>query len=69
MPLSAKEVIKILQKEGFVVVRQKGSHIVLHRQTSQGKKIGVVPNHTEVQKGTLRSIAKMTEVNRKKLGV
>lgn len=69
MPLSGKEVVKILQKRGFTVVRQKGSHIVLHKQTPNGKRIGIVPNHKEVQKGTLRSIAKMTAINRKDLGV
>lgn len=69
MPLSGKQVVKILQKHGFVVSRQKGSHIVLHKITSSGKRVGVVPNHKEVQKGTLRSIAKMTGVNKKDLGV
>lgn len=69
MPLSGKEVVKILEKEGFSVVRQKGSHIVLHKLSTDGKKIGVVPNHKEIQKGTLRSIAKMTGVDPDKLGL
>ncbi len=69
MPLSGKAVVKILEKQGFSVVRQKGSHIVMHKLTPTGKKIGVVPNHKEVQKGTLRSIAKMTGVNLKQLGI
>jgi predicted RNA binding protein YcfA (HicA-like mRNA interferase family) len=69
MPLSGKEIVKILQKHGFIVSRQKGSHIVLYKQTSDGKKIGVVPNHREVQKGTIRSIAKMTGLDPKELGL
>lgn len=69
MPLSGKEVVKILQKHGFSVVRQKGSHIVLHKLTTDGKRIGIVPNHKEIQKGTLRSISKMTAVDRKELGI
>ena len=69
MPLSGKEVVKVLQKHGFTVSRQKGSHIVLHKFTPKGKLVGIVPNHKEVQKGTMRSIAKMTEVDRKELGL
>lgn len=69
MPLSGKAVVKILQKHGFTVSRQKGSHIVLHKKTSDTNRIGVVPNHKEVQKGTLRSIAKMTGIDPKQLGL
>jgi len=69
VPLSGKAVVKILEKQGFTVVRQKGSHIVLRKLSPTGKKIGVVPNHKEVQRGTLRSIAKMTGVDPEDLGV
>lgn len=43
---------------GFVVVRQKGSHIVM-RKGSQGC---VVPNHKEVKIGTLSGILKQADV-------
>jgi predicted RNA binding protein YcfA (HicA-like mRNA interferase family) len=54
--LSGKEVIKILAKVGFLPARQTGSHIILTKQTEQGKKALVVPNHKEVRKGTLLEI-------------
>ena len=33
--LSGKELIKVLQREGFVIVRQKGSHIVYTKTNSE----------------------------------
>ena len=54
--LSGKEVIKALSKAGFSIARQKGSHIILTTQTGSGKKAVVVPNHKEVDKGTLLEI-------------
>jgi predicted RNA binding protein YcfA (HicA-like mRNA interferase family) len=46
--LSGREVIKILKKAGWTPARQKGSHIILVKHTSEGKKGVVVPNHKEV---------------------
>lgn len=69
MPISSKEAIKILEKEGFVVARQKGSHVVLTKQTSAGKKVTVVPVHKELKKGTIRSIAKLSGLDTKKFGL
>lgn len=54
--LSGKEVIKALSKAGFSIARQKGSYIILTKQTESGKKAVVVPNHKEVDKGTLLEI-------------
>jgi len=51
--LSGKEVVKILAKIGFAPSRQKGSHIILTKQTDKGKKALVVPNHEEIDRGTL----------------
>ncbi|MCP8307645.1 MAG: type II toxin-antitoxin system HicA family toxin [archaeon] len=50
--LSWREVIKALQKAGFTIAHQKGSHIILSKH---GKFIAV-PKHEEIAKGTLMSI-------------
>ncbi|MDP3281917.1 MAG: type II toxin-antitoxin system HicA family toxin [Nitrosomonas sp.] len=47
--ISGIEAIKALERLGFSVVRQRGSHIVL-RKGSSGC---VVPNHHELKVGTL----------------
>lgn len=56
--LSGKEIIRRLENLGFVLVRQKGSHIVM-RKGSQGC---VVPNHKEVKIGTLSGILKQAGI-------
>jgi predicted RNA binding protein YcfA (HicA-like mRNA interferase family) len=52
--ISGKECIKVLQKAGFLVIRQKGSHISLLRKDPYAQL--VVPNHRELDRGTLRAI-------------
>jgi predicted RNA binding protein YcfA (HicA-like mRNA interferase family) len=52
--LSGKELVKILGKLGFVVQRQKGSHMVLRRESPFARV--TVPNHRNLRVGTLRTI-------------
>ena len=52
--LRPKEVVKTFEKLGWVVARQRGSHIIL---TKKGHIATLsVPNHPEVARGTLRSL-------------
>ena len=56
MPFKAKEVLRRLQRAGFEVRRQSGSHVVLRH--SDGRQT-YVPKHTgDVPSGTFRSILK-----------
>ncbi len=57
--LSGTEIVKIFQKMGFAVARQKGSHVVLRK----GNRGCVVPMHKEVAVGTLRSSIKQAGIN------
>jgi len=41
---------------GFVRVRQRGSHVVLKKQTAEGAVGCAVPLHRELAIGTLRAI-------------
>lgn len=56
--LSPSKIIKILEQFGFRYVSQKGSHI----KYSNDKYIVIIPNHTEVAKGTLKSILNMAHI-------
>lgn len=56
--ISGIELIKILKKFGFVVVRQRGSHIRLEKNTLTGTIKLTVPNHQNLKKGTLHNILK-----------
>ena len=50
--LSGAQIVRALERLGFVVVRQSGSHIVM-RRNGQGC---VVPNHKEVKVGTVNGV-------------
>ncbi len=60
---SGKECVKILcNKFGFSVIRQRGSHIVLRKETPEGAVGTVVPNHKEIKLGTLKNVLKLAKV-------
>ena len=61
--LSGKEIIRTLERLGFVQVRQRGSHVVMKKSTSEGSIGCVVPLHNEVAIGTLNSILKQAKVS------
>lgn len=56
--VSGAEVVRALERLGFVVARQRGSHIVMRR----GWTGCVVPNHRELKVGTLAGILKQAGV-------
>jgi predicted RNA binding protein YcfA (HicA-like mRNA interferase family) len=53
--LSGKEVIKIFEIFGFSIAGQKGSHVKLQR-IKTSKQTLTIPNHPELDKGTLKAI-------------
>ncbi len=61
--LSGGEVIQALRKLGFARVRQRGSHVVLKKQTPTGEVGCVVPLHKELAVGTLRGILRQAQVD------
>jgi len=64
LPLvSGREAVNALQRLGFVLLRQRGSHAVLRRDTPEGARGCVVPMHPEIQPGTLRGILKQAGVS------
>jgi len=60
--VSGEEAIRALERLGFARVRQRGSHIVLKRQTPEGEVGCVVPLHQELAIGTLRGILRQARV-------
>jgi predicted RNA binding protein YcfA (HicA-like mRNA interferase family) len=59
--ISGKECIKALEKIGFYQKRQESSHIVMRRDEPFTQV--VVPNHSEIAKGTLRAIIRDIELS------
>ena len=62
--LSGREVCKILESQGFAVVRQRGSHIVVQTRLAATTVTMPVPDHAELELGTLASIIRQTGVPR-----
>jgi predicted RNA binding protein YcfA (HicA-like mRNA interferase family) len=58
MPYKAREVLAKLQRAGFVVRRQSGSHVVLRNQ--DGRQTYVAMHTGDVPTGTFRSILKQS---------
>jgi predicted RNA binding protein YcfA (HicA-like mRNA interferase family) len=52
--VSGREVVAALTRIGFRVRRQHGSHIIMRRDKPFAQT--VVPNHSEIDTGTLRAI-------------
>ncbi|MBE9259214.1 type II toxin-antitoxin system HicA family toxin [Dolichospermum sp. LEGE 00246] len=52
--ISGLECVKALEKIGFVVDRQRGSHIIMVRE--EPRTTISVPDHKELDRGTLRGI-------------
>lgn len=66
--LSGKELIKILSKIGFQHIRTRGSHAILNKNDSEKGKITIpVPLHSELAKGTLKSIMNQVGMNLEEL--
>jgi predicted RNA binding protein YcfA (HicA-like mRNA interferase family) len=62
--LSGHELIKILAQFGFMKIRQKGSHVMLIKETRQGKIGCVVPLHDEIEIGTLLGILRQAKISK-----
>ncbi len=56
--LSYRKVVNALQRAGFVVVRQRGSHIRLQKRTKEKVIKLTVPAHAPIKKTTLARIIK-----------
>jgi predicted RNA binding protein YcfA (HicA-like mRNA interferase family) len=55
--VSAGECIRALEKAGFYVARQKGSHIIMSRDEPPART--VVPNHKEIKAGRCAILSAM----------
>jgi len=56
--VSGKKCVKVLGKAGFYFKRREGSHITLRRDNPFAQV--VVPDHKELDRGTLRAIIRQT---------
>lgn len=58
--ISGKKLISIFEQFGWIVVRRKGSHIIMIKS---GEHVTLsIPDHDEVAKGTLRSLLRTASI-------
>ncbi|MBE7560399.1 type II toxin-antitoxin system HicA family toxin [bacterium] len=62
--LSGADVCAILERHGFLVVRRRGSHVVVQKSLPGGTVTVPVPDHPELRIGTLQSIIRQSGVPR-----
>ena len=58
--VSGKQLVNALSRRGFVLDRQHGSHMILFR--ADPPTTVTVPNHRELDRGTLRAILRQAEI-------
>lgn len=67
-PLPYKKLIKLLEARGFIIVRQKGSHVIL--KNFQTGKMVPVPLHGRnkpIYIGTFLAILKQADIDQKEI--
>ena len=62
--LSGPELVRILKKAGFVVISQRGSHVKMRKTLADEKITTIIPNHKEVDRGTLVEIIRQCKMSR-----
>jgi len=58
--IKPKPLLKTLERAGFVVVRQKGSHVRLHHP--DGRKVTIAFHNRPLKRGTFMSVLKQANL-------
>ncbi len=61
--LNYDKVLKALQRDGWVIVRQKGSHIRLQKHIGNEVLKIIVPAHKPIKRSTLSHILKQARIS------
>ena len=61
--LEYKRVVKALQRDGWVVVRQKGSHLRLQKHVHDETLKLTIPAHRPIKRSTLSHILKQARLS------
>lgn len=63
---SSRQIIKVLEHEGFIFISQKGSHIKYRKTGNPGLTVIVPANRKEIPMGTFRSILRQSNLTEEK---
>lgn len=62
--LNGQEVVALLQKQGFEIVRRRGSHVILRGTIDSQTRSVPVPLHRPLKQGTLGGIIEQSGLPR-----
>jgi predicted RNA binding protein YcfA (HicA-like mRNA interferase family) len=65
-PISGRELVRKLERVGFRIVRQKGSHMILRRDVEPTLTV-CVPDHKELKRETLQNVLRHVRLTRDEL--
>lgn len=58
-----EKVVRALRRDGWVVVRQRGGHIRLHKHSGEETLKLTLPNHRPIKRSTLSHILKQAKLD------
>ncbi len=61
--ISGKKAVQVFERLGFLSVRQRGSHVIMKKQTPHETFGCAIPLHRELAVGTLRGILRQAKVS------
>ena len=64
--ISGKELVKALEKAGFELNGQKGSHVKMKKRLKERAIVTIIPMHKELDTGTLIGVLHQAEITREK---
>lgn len=62
--VTARQMLAVLEKAGFVVERVKGSHHFLRHETDSARRTVIAVHPGDLRAGTLRDILKQARISR-----
>jgi len=65
--ISGDDLVKALEKFGYAVVRQKGSHVRLRHSTEPQRKPLTVPRHKTLKRGLLHRLLRDARITEEQL--
>ena len=65
--ITSKKLLKFLQKEGFYISRQSGSHMILHHEIDKTKRVTIPLHNKDLKPGTLNSVMKQAGIDKAEL--
>jgi len=65
--ITPKEILKFLKSKGFYISRQSGSHMILHNNPDNTKRVTLPIHNKDLKPGTLSAILKQAGIDKKEL--